>query len=114
MCAYDTIDMRSWNPSSSPKPCVLFVKAEWCGHCKAAKPEMEKASRLLGSVIPMFSVDADSQAALVQKLGVQGFPTILFMPANGPPVTYNGARTAQGVVDWVCRVSSLCAAGRRP
>ncbi len=104
--------MRSWYPGVRG-PAVLFVKAEWCPHCKTAKPEMETASAMLGDVIPMYAMDADKHSNAIQRLGIQGFPTILFLSPGGELQTYEGDRKGQNVADWACITSGLCGVGRK-
>ena len=51
-------------------------------------------------------VDATENGQLAQKYGVQGYPTIKLFPAgkkSGKPKDYNGARDAQGIVDYSLR-----------
>jgi thiol-disulfide isomerase/thioredoxin len=103
--------MRSWSPSVRG-PAVLFVKAEWCPHCQTAKPEMEKAALMLGSVIPMYAVDSEKHKRFVQQARVPGFPAIFFMTPEGELVQYDGERKGQQVADWACISSGLCGAGR--
>lgn len=46
------------------------------------------------------SVNADEHKSLGGRYGVKGFPTIKIFGANkNKPDDYNGARTAQGMVD---------------
>jgi thiol-disulfide isomerase/thioredoxin len=94
--------------SNAPTVSVLFVKAEWCPHCQSAKPEMAKAAAVLGSVVPVYAVDSERNKAVVQKLGVEGFPTILFRDARGKLHPYEGPRTGQKIADWVCSKSGMC------
>lgn len=77
--------------------------APWCGHCKALAPEWEKAaSRLAPEGVKLGAIDATVHQNLAQKYGIKGFPTIKVFPA-GPksnPVDYNGAREADGIVQY--------------
>lgn len=104
--------MREWYPGVKG-PCVIFVKADWCPHCQHAKPEMAKASNFLGDVIPMYVMDADRHKRSIARLGIQGFPTILFVSAQGEVITYDGEREGQKVADWTCITSGLCGTRRR-
>jgi thiol-disulfide isomerase/thioredoxin len=99
--------------SSAPAVAVLFVKADWCPHCRTAKPEVEKAAAILGSVVPVYAVDADRQGRTVEELGVDGFPTILFRDARGKLHTYTKEREGRKIADWVCARSGKCSARRR-
>ena len=55
---------------------LVIFKADWCGHCKRTMPELEKVYSMVGSVFPVYKVDADKHPGLVRRMGVDGFPTI--------------------------------------
>lgn len=93
---------------NSTGPALLFVKAEWCGHCQEAKPQLRKAAAILGSVLPVYEVDSDKHADVVEKLNIRGFPTIFFRFADGSLKEYKGARQGQKIADWACTQSGLC------
>ena len=89
-------------------PALLFVKAEWCGHCRRTAPVIDKVSRLLGSAVPVYIVDSDENAALIREWKITSYPTILYSDGRGNSFTFNGDRTEDGVASWVCKLSSLC------
>lgn len=81
-------------------PCVLFVSAKWCGHCKNTAPEVDKAQRILGSKTPVYVVDADRDKAVVEALGVEGFPTILVVSSDRRMTEYQGPRTGAAIAQF--------------
>lgn len=87
---------------------VLFVKADWCPHCKVAKPEVRRAAEILGSVVPVYEVDSERDAGVIEAMGVEGFPTIFFRNVRGKLVEYRGQKRARDIADWVCTQSSRC------
>lgn len=93
---------------NSTGPALLFVKAEWCPHCQTTKPEIRKAASILGSVLPVYEVDSDKHADVVETLQVEGFPSIFFRNANGRLKEYRGERRGQKIADWACTQSGLC------
>jgi len=73
---------------------VLIFYAPWCGHCKAAMGEFEKAvSSSNGKVI---LVNGDENRDLMKKYGVQGFPTI--MKGNN---VHRGGRTEKEILEFM-------------
>lgn len=95
-------------------PAVLFVKADWCPHCREMKPEMQKAAALLGSVVPVYAVDSEKHEDVIQKMGVDGFPTIFYMDREGKLTMYREeSRTGRKIADWACAHSGNCGRSKR-
>lgn len=86
-------------------PALLYVNVSWCGHCRAARPIMEKVSGVLGSVVPVYSIDGTKRDDLVEALGVQGFPTIFYVSQAGALYKYEGERTVDHITSAVCQYS---------
>ena len=79
---------------------IVEFFAPWCGHCQALVPEYTKAAAALKGVVKVGAVNADDHKDLGGRYGVRGFPTIKIFGANkNKPEDFNGARTAQGLVD---------------
>lgn len=89
-------------------PAVLFAKAEWCPHCQDAKPELEQAASILGSVLPVYAVDSERNEGAIRKLKVQAYPTIMYQSAEGKVVEYTGPRKGNKIADWACAQSGMC------
>jgi len=93
--------------SGTPKGELVIVKAEWCGHCKKAQPEFDKLVRASpiklqdGSTVPVRLLDEKLHKQEVQKLGVQGYPTIKFIPTGSAAIDYNGERTYDGIMSFI-------------
>lgn len=89
---------------------LVIVKAEWCGHCKRAKPEFDRLVRASpiklqdGSEVTVRMIDEALQKEEVKKLGVQGYPTIKFIPIGDAAVDYSGERTYSGVMSFLQNV----------
>jgi thioredoxin-like negative regulator of GroEL len=84
-------------------PALLYVNVKWCPHCTAARPIMERVSGILGSQVPVYSVDGDDRPDLVEALGARGFPTIVFVTGGGAQYAYEGERTVDGITSAVCQ-----------
>ena len=85
---------------------LLIVKAEWCGHCKKAKPHFEKLVKASpvkmqdGSEVTIRMLDSDADKAEVNALNVKGFPTILYR-SGSTSQEYPGERTYDGVMGFL-------------
>ena len=100
------------------RPAVVVGKiyANWCGHCTALAPEWEKMKSQLKSKHPhiVFEEIEQSEEAIklnrvnrlyrnrtAKQVAMQdGYPTI-FKIVKGKLSYYNGARTADALVNWV-------------
>lgn len=88
---------------------MVMVKADWCGHCKRALPELEKVSSLTGAAFPIYKIDADKNKELTSAMGVNGFPTILFVERDGKISTkYEGGRESRQILDKICKKARKC------
>lgn len=89
-------------------PALLFAKAEWCPHCQDAKPELEQAASVLGSVLPVYAVDSERNADAIRQLKVKAYPTIMYQSAEGTVKEYKGERRGNKIADWACAQSGMC------
>lgn len=89
---------------------VIFLKiyTDWCGHCKRMlEPWKELASdvhndsKFKGVVVA--ELDADKDKDLAQKLGAQGFPTIVVIKGGQVVDKYNGERTAPAMKTFLSK-----------
>jgi thiol-disulfide isomerase/thioredoxin len=69
--------------------------APWCGHCKAAMPEFERAVEQGQGRVVLINSDLPESQPLIELYGVKGFPTIM----KGDNV-FDGPRTAQAILDF--------------
>lgn len=60
------------------KIAVVDVFAPWCGPCKRFAPIFKEASSTFSKNFDFFTVNGSEEAALVQRLNVQGYPTVIY------------------------------------
>jgi len=54
--------------------------APWCGHCKQLEPEYNRLPSKLNGEVKVGKVDATVHSRSGSDYGVQGYPTIIFIP----------------------------------
>lgn len=104
--------LKPYRKNASPTA-VLFVSASWCPHCKNTRPEMMRAARIMGSVVPVYEIDSERNKDVVAELKVSGFPTIFFRNSSGRLTQYRGERQGQKIADWACAHSGNCGRSAR-
>ena len=82
-------------PAGIPDDVVIIFFAPWCGHCKKAKGEFEKAQRYGNGKVMLVDATLPENKDLVQKHNVKGFPTIV----KGNK-THNGPRTEKEILKF--------------
>ncbi len=94
---------------SDGRPSIIMLYADYCGHCKSAKPQFQQiagmAPNLRACAIHGADGDASDKAAEAAMRGIlpafKGYPTFILMDGNGKFVTtYEGERTAPAIIDF--------------
>jgi thiol-disulfide isomerase/thioredoxin len=90
-------------PQLTPVGTFTMYYADWCGHCKTAKPafeELVKQSPIIvgGRAVNIRLVSPENEASKVDAgAKIDGFPTFYFKnDKSGELVQYNGAREVDG------------------
>lgn len=57
---------------------MVFVYADWCGHCQRFKPEWKNLEKMPSRNVPMVSIrdDVFSKSPLKENVEVDGYPTV--------------------------------------
>jgi thioredoxin 1 len=66
-------------------PVIVDFWAPWCNPCKMIAPTLDKLAKELEGKIIIAKVNTDDHAEWMQKFGIQGIPTLLFV-SNGKVV----------------------------
>lgn len=86
---------------------VIFIGADWCGHCKNTKPEVERLALITGFRMPVLFINgADQKNSQVLKLlKVRGYPTF-FLVSNYKLISYEGPRTSDAILATLCNLNA--------
>lgn len=83
------------------KPTLVQFYANWCGHCAATRPEVDKASSMLCNDANVVRVNVEQHSALAEKLGVDGLPTMVLVENGQILGRIEGESTAEQLAAFV-------------
>lgn len=63
----------------STVPVIVDFWAPWCNPCKMIAPTLDKLAKEMEDKILIAKVNTDDHAEWMQKFGIQGIPTLLFV-----------------------------------
>lgn len=89
---------------------MWFVEfyAPWCAHCKRLHPVWDQVGHALSDgnlPIRVGKLDCTRFPAVANKLGIQGYPTIMFF-RNGNTIDYRGGREKEALVSFAKRCAA--------
>ena len=90
--------------SGNSKPCLYFVYATWCPHCKTVLPAMQSLGDSIdigGKSVDVRIIESEEKDK-IKALGhpIEGYPTFLLKTAGGMQ-EYSGERTVDAISAWV-------------
>lgn len=65
------------NLKNSKGLCTVMFYADWCGHCKRAKPVYSEISKMVCCQFSTSAVDCVKQKELTETMKIKGYPTFL-------------------------------------
>jgi thioredoxin 1 len=63
----------------SSVPVIVDFWAPWCNPCKMIAPTLDKLAKEMENKLIVAKVNTDDHAEWMQKFGIQGIPTLLFV-----------------------------------
>jgi hypothetical protein len=61
-------------------------------------PHVKKAQMVLKKTVPVYAVDAEEHAKVIDTFKVSGFPELFFLGKDRRLRKYRGPRTAEGIL----------------
>jgi thiol-disulfide isomerase/thioredoxin len=99
-----SFQLEAFDNKGDDKYFVMYF-AEWCGHCKRAKPEFKKLMDQYKGNVKLLMVDCEApeNKDLVKSQNISGFPTIRYYPAglNEKFNEYTDGRTYTDFVQYL-------------
>jgi thiol-disulfide isomerase/thioredoxin len=95
-------DTSSWRQGVPRLPALIYGNVQWCGYCKRARPEIQKAADIMGASFPVVDLDADKFPLMAKAMKITSYPTIMYADANGRLTHFKDDRVAVKLVDFVC------------
>ncbi|XP_026084237.1 protein disulfide-isomerase A3-like [Carassius auratus] len=75
--------------------------APWCGHCKQFAQEYEASATRLKGTLPLAKVDCTVNSETCERFGANSYPTLKIFRHGEEVETYDGPRTADGIVSYM-------------
>jgi thiol-disulfide isomerase/thioredoxin len=93
------------NPAPDINTFTMYY-ADWCPHCKTAKPEMEAlvakgTMDINGKKCVVRMIQPEQQPEEAKGKPIKGFPTFLLETTDGETVEYKGQRNTAGYLSFL-------------
>ena len=91
----DSYYLEGFMNKTIDKKTFVFFKMNGCPHCENMQGEWNKFVSNNRSGVPTMELEASANQQLAEKYGVQGYPTLLMVNADGVIANFEGERKAE-------------------
>jgi len=104
---YPSIFKQGFQDVGAPSmPTFTMFYADWCGHCKKAKPGfvefMADGKVKVGDTeVKVEMINADSGSPKMKAFNVSGYPSFCLQKTDGKVVEYKGERDAAAYLEFL-------------
>ena len=108
-CAYQLLVKNNGNTSKQynliegldNKKTLVYFHMNGCGHCKSFMPEWDSFQKSYKGPIGTKKVEQSQDKALVSKLKISGFPTVMLLDGQNQKIDeFNGERTKKALTEF--------------
>ena len=104
-------NIEDFNNEVKHNSAIIFVLADWCGHCQDFKPKINDYVQHMSNtnnngIIALFDDNTMKEANNMPS--INGFPSVFSMRNGMKHQDYNGERSKEGLINFSNNILSYC------